>query len=203
MATGFLDGLYQVMHTHIATLESMFGERDKRFVIGNIKEAPADNNKPHTDYPHRFHTNGGCVVDICISIRPYKNLWHDQAAWQVAHECVHLLDPTKKGDSNYLEEGLATWYQDEPRFHDAAVQEYIKRNRPHPPNYAKAQALVRKNLHQLLPTVKAIRESGIRICDIKSDTLGRYLPAAVRTDVEQLCERFPSKFDPCPFPSAN
>ena len=191
MATNFLDGLHHVMHMHIETLESMFGKRDKRFIIGGIKEAPEYHNKPHTHFPHCFHVNGGCVIDIYISIRPYKNHWHNQAAWQVAHECVHLLDPTKKGGSNFLEEGLATWYQDEPRFHDAAVQAYIRRNRPHPAKYAKAQALVRRNLHLLLPAVKAIRESGVRICDINSGILERYLPAADRATAKQLCESFP------------
>jgi len=34
------------------------------------------------------------------------------AHWQLAHECVHLIDP-HKDPTNFLEEGLATWYQNQ------------------------------------------------------------------------------------------
>jgi hypothetical protein len=32
------------------------------------------------------------------------------AIWHLAHECIHLLAPSRK-QTNYFEEGLATWYQ--------------------------------------------------------------------------------------------
>ena len=55
---------------------------------------------------------------------------------------VHLLDPGEKGTANVLEEGLATWFQDEPAYHDEEVRRYIANNEKHPPAYLEAEELV-------------------------------------------------------------
>ena len=84
-----------------------------------------------------------------------------RGGWQIAHECVHLLDPTPRGGSNFLEEGLATWYQNEPYFHNEQVKIYIGRNTKSLPDYIEAEQLVRKCIPEgLLPAVKEIREHG-------------------------------------------
>ena len=189
---GYLHSLDQLVHCHIATLESMFGERDKRFVFGHFVKAPADHDTPHTHFPNGFHLNGGCVVDIRISRWPYERSSPDQGAWQVAHECVHLLDPTPKGESNFLEEGLATWYQNEALFHDELVQRYIEINTQRRPAYVEAERLVRECMPRLTSMVKKIRSSGVRIKDITADVLAPCLPNVDRKTIEHLCTRFSS-----------
>ena len=188
----YVDSLEQLVHQHIEKLESMFGERDKRFVFGHIVKAPADHDIPHTQFPKGFHLNCGCVVDICISRWPYEHSSPDQGPWQVAHECVHLLDPTKEGGSNFLEEGLATWYQNEAEFHDDLVKAYIETNTKHHPTYEEAERLVRECIPGgLIPSVKEIRAHGIRIGEIRPVILSQHLPNADEIALERLCESFP------------
>ena len=189
---GYLHSLNQLVHCHIATLESMFGERDKKFVFGHIVKAPADHDNPHTHFPKGFHLKGGCVVDIHISPWPYEHSSPDQGAWQVAHECVHLLDPTEKGRCNFLEEGLATWYQNEARFHDDLVQRYIEIKKKLPPPYVEAERLVRECMPgKLISAVREIRAQGIRISEIHPAKLSQHLSNADEIALERLCESFP------------
>ena len=42
-----------------------------------------------------------------------------------------LLDPGVGGSATFLEEGLATWFQDEPKFHTEEVRAYIERSYAH------------------------------------------------------------------------
>ena len=191
---GYLHSLAQLVHRHIATLESRFGERDKKFVFGDIVKAPADHDNPHTHFPKGFHLNGGCVVDIRISSCLYEHSSPDQGrgAWQVAHECVHLLDPTEKVGSTFLEEGLATWYQNEARFHDDLVQRYIERKQKLPPPYVEAERLVREcTPEKLISAVRKIRAQGIRISEIQPAKLSQHLSNADEIALERLCESFP------------
>ena len=170
----FISFLEQQVHAYTEQLEGMFGECDKRFVFGTINKSTGD--APHTEYPGGHHYNGDCIVDIHISKWLWDSRKRDQRTWQVAHECVHLLDPGQKGSANFLEEGLATWFQDEPRFHDDLVNAFvkaeiakggIKRSK----DYAEAKELVCGCLPQLIPAVKKIRSSGVKIWEITEDML--------------------------------
>ena len=170
----------------------MFGKRDERFVLGSIARAPDDHNVPNTYFPNEYHMNGNCTVDIRISQHPFDNHCYDQGGWQIAHECVHLLDPVFKGTANFLEEGLATWYQDEMCFHNEQVRKYIRRNKKLPPNYVEAKGLVRECIpHGLIAAVKEIRSHEVRIGEINADILGTFLPNVDRATVHRLCEKFP------------
>ena len=117
---------------YVSILESIFGQRDPRFVFGTIGMS---DGRPRTHFPGGFHLDGGCHVDILITKYPWKHRSPDQGPWQIAHECVHLLDPCEKGTANTLEEGLATWFQDEPAYHEERVRRYIVKNDKHPPAY--------------------------------------------------------------------
>ena len=180
---------------YIHHLETMFGPRDQRFVFGTVTKATRPPNTPYIDFPSGFNFNGGCVVNICISEEPWERCSPDQGPWQMAHECVHLLDPGLRGGSNILEEGLATWFQDEPGFHANDVQDYIGRHigtdMGHPPNYAVAKELVARCMPQLQEAVRIIRSSGTRIPDITADELAEHLHGVDGATVERLCMRFP------------
>lgn len=121
----------------------------------------------------------------------WEHLLPDQSVWQVAHESVHLLDPGPMG-TNFLEEGLATWFQDEFEFHNEQVQRYIAKNSEHSPSYAKAKELVQvcMPLH-LCSAVREIRASGVRIRDIDVEVLGSHLPHVNDSTIERLCVPFP------------
>ena len=145
---------------------------------------------PQTYFPEGFHLNGACIVNIQISEWPWDYCSKDQGAWQVAHECVHLLDPMLKG-TNVLEEGLATWFQNEPEHHIAIVRRYINRlDSKWAENYLEAENLVRKCMPQIIPAVKEIRSEGVKIRDISPERLALLLPNVSSEKIEQLCTRF-------------
>ncbi len=124
---------------YLSILESILGPRDPRFVFGTIRKS---DGRPCTHFPEDFHLRGGCRVDILITDWPWEHYSLDQGPWQIAHECVHLLDPGKMGAANVLEEGLATWFQNEPSYHDGRVRRYIAGNEKQLPAYLEAQELV-------------------------------------------------------------
>ena len=177
MSEHFLTRLAELRNDHIEHLESMFGKRDGKFVMGGI--ARSSDRFARTSYPNGFYLKGGCTVDIMISPYPFDQCHYGQGGWQVAHECVHLLDPTLNGASSFLEEGLACWFQNDPTFHDREVRDYIEFNKgstdtpPHP-YYVEAEDLVREFILEKTPlttAVCAIRNRGIRIGEIRPHML--------------------------------
>ena len=169
----------------------MLGPCDSRFAFGTVGLTTNKNDTPQTHFPNGFHFDGNCTVDVHISKWPWEHLSPDQSVWQVAHESVHLLDPGPMG-TNFLEEGLATWFQDEFKFHNEEVRRYIGKNSGHPLSYAEAKELVQicMPLH-LCSAVKEIRASGMRIPDIEVKTLGSLLPHVSDSTIERLCAPFP------------
>ena len=186
----FVDHLERQIRKYRSILEGLFGKCDPRFVFGTVVKSTNENNVPQTYFRGRYHTNGNCVVDIHISEHPWENCVHGQGTWQVAHECVHLLDPGIGGTANVLEEGLATWFQDEPCFHDDKVRRYIQTNSSHSPPYHEAKQLVLRCMPELIAAVKELRASGIRIRDITADRLASHLPNVDHETIKRLCDRF-------------
>ena len=184
----FVTNLENKVMKYLTILEEKFGPPDPRFVFGTILKSI--DVFPRIHFPSDYNLNGGCDVNIHIGDYPWKNCCYDQGTWQVAHECVHLLDPVLKGSANTLEEGLATWFQDETRFHDDGVKRYIARNSPHPEPYAIAKRLVVECMPSLIPAVKTIRATGARIGNIEPDTLAAHLEHIDLQTIEALCAKF-------------
>ncbi len=170
-----------------ATLELIFGPRDQRFVFNSIWYLDGD---PCTFFPNDFHLNGKRPIDIRISRYPWENCCKDQGPWQIAHECVHLLDPVELGKTNVLEEGLATWFQNEPCYHDEQIRKYIAKNKEPSSAYANAEQLVRSCLPDILKAVKNLRASGVRISEIQAEMLAPLLQSTKIETLERLCARF-------------
>ena len=173
---------------YIKVLEEIFGPCDPKFVFGSIQKSTQKSGMPQTYFPNGFHLNGNCVVDIQISEYPWDNCPKDQGAWQVAHECVHLLDPGPKG-TIFLEEGLAVWFQQTPQFHTEIVKNYSSRQN-FPDNYQCAWKLVAKCMPQLITAIKEIRSKTVRIQDISPERLAPFLPDVNREEIEMLCTKF-------------
>ena len=186
MKKQFLTHLQCQADKYIELLESMLGPHDPRFALGTIGRS---RDVPRTHYPNGYHMNGNCVVDIHIGEHPWDHHCYDQGTWQIAHECVHFLDPCQMNDANYLEEGLAMWFQDESQFHDDNVQMYIACNTFHPEPYATAKTLVHKCMPNIIPAIKKIRATGIRIHSIEADMLAARLPGMDPQTIEELCAK--------------
>ncbi|MDE0309512.1 MAG: hypothetical protein OXI60_06730 [Acidiferrobacterales bacterium] len=169
------------------TLDLIFGPRDQRFKFNSICYAV---DGPYTFFPECFHLNGDCRIDICISKNSWENCRKDLGPWQIAHECVHLLDPGKFGTVNVLEEGLATWFQNEPCYHDEHIRKFIAKNNELSPAYANAEQLVRSCLPDILKAVKSLRTSGVRIREIKVEMLEPHLKNTKFETLEYLCAQF-------------
>lgn len=176
---------------YLTILESILGPRDPRFVFGTIGKS---DERPHTYFPDGFHFRGKCRVNICISSWPWDHRSPDQGPWQVAHECLHLLDPIELGTANVLEEGLATWFQNEPSYHNELVRSYIARNERLSPDYMEAEELVRNCMPDILIATKSLRAAGVRICDIKPELLDPLLSNIEPKAIERLCARFRDRF---------
>ena len=175
---------------YVSILETIFGPCDPRFVFGTIGRSKDE--RACIYFPEDFHLNGGCRVDIHITNWPWEHHKLNQGPWQVAHECVHLLDPGR-GSTNILEEGLATWFQNEACFHSELVQHYIAKNDSnHTSAYLEARDLVHRSLPNLLHAVRTLRDSGTRIRDIRADMLTPLLPDVETGVVEHLCSSFNS-----------
>ena len=170
------------VHRYRGILEDRFGPCDPKFVFGSIKKTLHKDDKPQIHFPNDFHLKGGCVADIHISERPWKCRDRGLGNWQVAHECVHLLDPSVSGTANVLEEGLAAWFQDDQ-------VRGIPRTREDKP-YEDAKELVCRCMPGLPSAVKKIRSLGVRIREITADRLAPCLPNADRETVERLCAKF-------------
>ncbi len=184
----YISHLEKQARKYIKILEEMFGPCDDKFIFRTIGQST--DGDPMTYFPNRFRLEGNCVVDIHISKYTWENCCYDQGTWQVAHECVHLLDPGKGGTANKLEEGLATWFQNEPRFHDDLVKNYIRREPTKSENYKQARKLVQACMPDLINAVNEIRSEGIRISKITNDKLAFHLPKIDRQIINQLCTNF-------------
>ena len=57
---------------------------------------------PSISYPEDNYVAEGCRVQILVSSEAWAMRRSDQCEWQIAHECVHLLDPVKRGRANVL-----------------------------------------------------------------------------------------------------
>ena len=172
----------------LADIESWFGPRDRSFTLVGIDIDRTPGNPPRLWFP-----DSGIPADDAekrskhIVIRLSQNaLFHPvRAKWQLAHECVHLLDPwcprVDGRPTNLLEEGLATWYQNS-RVPKAACHEGL---------YALAEKLVKPLMAKLPNAVKRIREEHkIRIGEITPDVLLAYYPEMDRDISRKLCQPF-------------
>jgi hypothetical protein len=138
----------------LADIEQLFGPRDRSFTLLGI-----DIDQAHGRQPHLWFPNTGIPPDdtegrsrhVIVHLGPDALLDPARARWQLAHECVHLLDPwngqVDGRPTNWLEEGLAAWFQN-TRVPEAECHEGL---------YADAQALVEPFIRELQPAIRRIR----------------------------------------------
>ena len=172
----------------LADIEHLFGPRDHSFTLVGIEIDSTPGACPRLWYP-----DSGIAPDDPerrsrhVVIRLTSNALTDsvRARWQLAHECLHLLDPWNKQvdgrPANWLEEGLAAWFQNS-RVPEAEC---------HEGQYALAEDLVSPLMDESPNAVKFIRqERGLRISEITPDVLQGYCPGLSEDISRELCQPF-------------
>ena len=135
--------------------------------------------QPQCDSPHPVFQVTKEEADIVLTSTDGL-----RAKWQLAHECVHLLDPwipSLEGCStNVLEEGIATWFQ------NTMVEGGMS-----DPKYRAAQKLVEPVILSLGPAIKRLRTvQGIRIGEVVGYSLREHCPSLPEQLASDLCKRF-------------
>ena len=161
---------------YLSELERLFGQRDPTFTLLGIEIYRMPNAGPHLWFRGGQDPPKQIVIRLAPNAAPNPTL----ARWQLAHECVHLLDPTviaKEGPTILLEEGLAEWFQ------NTYVPEAAFRAGEC------AQDLVEPIMEQLSEAIRKIRSSGVRLTDIDPSLLREHLPDMSKEMARTLCQR--------------
>jgi hypothetical protein len=83
-------------------IEDLFGKRDPTWTPLGIEFCGVVPQIWYPGFPESRH--------IILGLSESAATHPDQALFQLAHETVHLLDPLPGVPSNFLEEGMATWF---------------------------------------------------------------------------------------------
>lgn len=165
----------------LAELEAWFGPRDGSFELGKIVEAKGPCIRSRSTRELR-------LIDICISGPAMAGaLGGKTAYWEIAHESVHLLDPKIPGPTTFLEEGIATWFQNFKIRPDR-----FKTDEP----WREAEALVQPfmengYLKEIIRRLRLRRENPVRVCAITSELLDQHAPEIPTDIATQLTRAFP------------
>lgn len=178
----------------IADIECLFGPRDRSFTLIGIVIDRTPGNLPQLWFPDSGIPPGDVEGrSKHVVIRLSRNALTDsaRARWQLAHECVHVLDPwnlrVDGRPASWLEEGLATWYQN-TRVPEAECHEGL---------YAVAEDLIRPLMAYLPGAVRSIRqERKLRISEIIPDVLRSYCPGISNQTSWRLCQPFSNQTEP-------
>lgn len=178
---------------YLEILVGMFGQRDCHFHFREVRIAPPDRDFPHPSY-ERINERD-FFADILISKRASHCLC--VAKWEIAHECVHLIDPVDHGFANFLEEGLAHWFQMKPIYHDSDVQKYLATcfdNYKPRTGYVQATSWIEEcGPCKVIEAVRELRCSGIKISSIMYESLRPKFPQVPGQTILNLCSTFHEK----------
>lgn len=192
----YVNHLKEKADNYINILEDLFGPTRKDYIFQTITRS--EYKSPMIYYPLKYDSELHNPINICVSPDVWDGRILPQGAWQVAHECVHLLDPTGRPETNCFEEGLATWFQCEPEYHEEDVKDYILsrilKDNSWGKEYAEARDIVRKYMPELISMIKKFRAKGIKIGGIAPDKLASYFKDEdiyfKDEDIEKFCEKF-------------
>ncbi len=169
--------LYVYRQLYLSRSESLLGQRHTEWILGVIR---MDADKPGT---HLWHIER--VVDIRLSrdlVDQGGAFQLPRALWQLAHECIHLLEPTLGGTARVFEEGIAAAFQESmiPSIRNESGSKYEA-----------ARQLVQRNWDPLIGMVRSLRERGVLLSTMTYDVLRPVLPPEIPDeDLAQLTNRF-------------
>ena len=155
------DRLLRWRTSFLSELETMLGPRNPNYELGEIRP---DGQGPMTV----LRTGSRTVAEILLTPMAFHGKHSGKLAkWQLAHECLHLIDPYFPGPDEpntiVMEEGPATWFQNQLQDNYVSCK-----------NYARAQRFVSPHMPEYLPgKIREFRRSGIRIHATTSEHLRR------------------------------
>ncbi len=165
---------------YLIDLGSMLGPRNDEYRLGTVRKQ--EDHKPPTIWkPHNSNT-----VDVLLTPSAMiGNYGWRLAKWQLAHECVHLIDPNFEPPTIVMEEGIASWFQNRKieLFRSCSERPYVS-----------AEALVMPHMENgsLPKAIRQIRQGGIQINQITHSFLTKMMPALDTETARKLAERFNS-----------
>ena len=166
--------------------EQLLGPRSRRFALGDIVCAP------HGTNPMIFRRGDTNIVDIRITYEALAGNSNGRLAyWQLAHECVHLIDPQFPPPTTVMEEGIATWNQNKK----LGSRDFLCPSRD--VAYIEAERLVAAYMdNDYLPEIiRGLRQRPVypvRIYDITLDLLARSAPKIPSLAASKLTQPFGS-----------
>ncbi len=163
--------------------ENEYGERDKSWTILGVEFT--DEKQPSNWHP--FDSKRKNII-----IQLTKDAANDEkrALFQLSHEVFHVLSPTGKRDSTYLEEGLATYFSIQAS-RKAGIRispAYIAS-----PRYRQAYRMI-ETLYKKHPDaserIATYREQGLPLSALTETQLEQMFPRLKTTLVQKLVAQF-------------
>ncbi len=182
-ADGFFhpETLTRFLGKYLVEVEALFGPRDPSFTILGIELVDTEHSEPRIWFPPSSPERKHVIVHLMPDPEDCERDCAARLRWQLAHECVHLLDP-HPGAANVLEEGLCTWYQNhaEPK----------PFRQPKGGSYAEALALANPLMDELPDVIRHLRQTGHRIRCITSEVLREACPRIQQNLSVKLTQTF-------------
>ena len=156
--------------------ESLLGPRDTSRKIYPPQFLAAGPNVRHTP------NQDGAFVEMSLNARKY---W-PSVVFEMAHETVHLLDPTLLGQSNYLEEGVAVVFSIlvQPTYQIENVQY------PTAGPYFDALSLVHRLPGNPITSARLFRDQVGPLSEASPEELARLFPSVDSGTLQKLAEKF-------------
>ncbi|MFH1118048.1 MAG: hypothetical protein V1792_29355 [Pseudomonadota bacterium] len=155
-------------------VEERYGQRDRSFTLLGIEFC--DQN-PQIWFPGNC---GNIIIQLSLSVINHKVA----ALHELAHECVHLLDPVPLGGASVFEEGVGTLFAIE------YAQRFDQSYYPTVSNYTAAAELVKEALDICPNVIRSIREAGTRFTDITPQQLRSECSDFPQRICDILCKRY-------------
>ena len=170
--------LTQRLGYFLTQAEGLFGPRDPSFTILGIELVDSEDVSSQIWYPPSHEDRKHVIVHLSAGALRCEQL----ALWELAHECVHLIDPSRLEQATVLEEGLAVWFQNKE-----VGKEFMSENG----SYADAERLVLPLMDSLPGAIRRMRqEKGVTLCDITAELLREYCPHLSLSLCRKLVEAF-------------
>ena len=156
--------------------ESLLGPRDTSRKIYPPQFLAGGPNVRHTP------NQDGAFVEMSLNARKY---W-PSVVFEMAHETVHLLDPTLLGQSNYLEEGVAVVFSIlvQPTYQIENVQY------PTAGPYFDALSLVHRLPGNPITSARLFRDQVGPLSEASPEELARLFPSVDSGTLQKLAEKF-------------
>jgi hypothetical protein len=172
--TGYTWTLASRLGEMIEYMEAEFGQRDRSWTILGIEFAE---DGPQIWFP------GDCGHMI-IQLN-YSTLVDEvRALFQLAYQCIHLLDPAVFGSATVLEEGLAT------HFSLQYIKQFHSNYSTGDTKYAAAGGLAAQLLYNSPISIKNLRSQGIKIWQITASQLLQECPQLSKSVARTLATSF-------------